>query len=279
MSDLPTLIGLPYDASSSFRRGAAAAPPFIRSAFHSASSNAWSEVGVEILEGSSFADAGDLRLPATGEARGLIEAAIRKIVARRDRPVSLGGDHSVTYPILRAVGPAHPGLTILQIDAHPDLYDCFEGDRYSHACPFARILEENLATRLVQVGIRTSTAHQREQAARFAVEVIDMRAFDAGTRPTIDTPVYVSIDLDGLDPAFAPGVSHLEPGGLTVRNVIDIIQRLPGPIVGADVVELNPSRDPSGVTAMVAAKLVRELISRMIEQMPGAGHQVPVPSG
>ena len=270
MSDLPTLIGLPYDASSSFRRGAAAAPPFIRSAFHSASVNAWSEVGLEILEGSSFADAGDLRLPATGEARALIEAAIRKIVTRHDRPVSLGGDHSVTYPILRAVGPAHPGLTILQIDAHPDLYDCFEGDRYSHACPFARILEEDLATRLVQVGIRTSTGHQREQAARFAVEVIDMRAFDAGTRPTIDTPVYVSIDLDGLDPAFAPGVSHHEPGGLTVRNVIDMIQRLPGPIVGADVVELNPSRDPSGVTATVAAKLVRELISRMIEPTPGA---------
>jgi arginase len=275
MSDLPTLIGLPYDASSSFRRGAAAAPSVIRSAFHSTSANAWSEAGLELVEGNSFADAGDIRLPGSGEARALIEAAIRKIVARHDRPVSLGGDHSVTYPILRAVGSAYPELTILQIDAHPDLHDCFEGDRYSHACPFARILEERLATRLVQVGIRTATGHQREQAKRFGVEVIDMRAFDAGTRPTIDGPVYVSIDLDGLDPAFAPGVSHCEPGGLTVRNVIDVIQRLPGPIVGADIVELNPSRDPSGVTAMVAAKLLRELISRMIEQAPGAGYPAP----
>jgi len=136
-------------------------------------------------------------------------------------------------------------------------------------------MEERLATRLVQVGIRTATGHQREQAKRFAVEVIDMRAFDAGTRPTIDVPVYVSIDLDGLDPAFAPGVSHCEPGGLTVRNVVEIIQQLPGPIVGADIVELNPSRDPSGVTAMVAAKLLRELISRMIEQVPGARRPVP----
>jgi arginase len=265
MPGLPTLIGLPYDASSSFRRGAAAAPPFIRSALHSTSSNAWSEAGLELLDGTSFADAGDVRLPATEEARALIEAAIRKIVARGDRPVSLGGDHSVTYPILRAVAPAHPNLTVLQIDAHPDLYDCFEGDRYSHACPFARILEEKLTARLVQVGIRTATGHQREQAARFGVEVIDMRAFGAGTRPSIDAPVYVSIDLDGLDPAFAPGVSHHEPGGLSVRDVLTIVQSLPGPVVGADVVELNPSVDVNGATATVAGKLVREVISRMLE--------------
>lgn len=261
----PALIGLPYDASSSFLRGSAAAPPAIRAAMQSPSTNAWSETGVEIVEGAAFVDAGDLELPETGESRALVERAIRDIVARGDRPVSLGGDHSLTYPILRGLGPSHTGLTILQIDAHSDLYDTFDGDRYSHACPFARILEEKLAVRLVQVGIRTMTAHTREQATRFGVDVIDMRAFDGGMRPSIAGPVYVTIDLDGLDPAFAPGVSHHEPGGLTTRDVVALVQSLSGPIVGADVVELNPSRDPSGVTAMVAAKLVKEIVSRMIE--------------
>ena len=267
---VPTLIGLPYDAASSFLRGAAAAPRQIRDALLSPSANTWSETGIEVVSGRTFADAGDVDLPGTDKARALVERAIQDIVARGDRPVSLGGDHSLTYPILRAVGPAHPGLTILQIDAHPDLYDSFEGNRYSHACPFARILEEKLATRLVQVGIRTATDHQREQAARFGVKVIDMRAFGGGDRPQVAGPIYLSIDLDGLDPAFAPGVSHHEPGGLSVRDVVGLIQSLPSPIVGADIVELNPSRDPTGVTAMVAAKLLREVISRMVETTPSS---------
>ncbi|HEY9227898.1 MAG TPA: agmatinase [Gemmatimonadaceae bacterium] len=262
---IPTLIGLPYDASSSFLRGPAEAPPLIREAFRSPAFNAWSEAGIEIVEGRSYVDAGDVELPQTDEARELVERAIAAIVARNDRPLSLGGDHSLTYPILRAVGPAYPNLTIVQFDAHSDLYDAFEGDRYSHATPFARILEEKLASRLVQIGIRALTPHQREQATRFGVDIIDMRAWARGVRPQVTGPVYVSIDVDGIDPGFAPGVSHREPGGLSVRDVLGVIQSLPGPIVGADVVEVNPSQDESGLTPIVGAKLVRELISRMIE--------------
>ena len=178
--------------------------------------------------------------------------------------IALGGDHSVTYPILRAVNARYRQPTILHIDAHADLYDEFEGDRYSHACPFARIMEEGLAARLVQVGIRTLSAHQRAQADRFGVEVIDMRAWVAGMRPIVEGPVYISVDLDGIDPAFAPGVSHWEPGGLTVRDVLGMIQDIRSPIVGADVVEFNPRRDPSGMTAMVAAKIVKELAGTML---------------
>jgi len=117
----------------------------------------------------------------------------------------------------------------------------------------------------VQIGLRTMTGHQREQAKRFGVDVIDMRSWSQGRRPALRGPIYASIDVDGLDPAFAPGVSHREPGGLSVRDVLGIVQTLPGPIVGADVVEVNPSEDPTGVTSIVAAKLVRELISRMVE--------------
>ncbi|HEV7703294.1 MAG TPA: arginase family protein, partial [Gemmatimonadaceae bacterium] len=233
-------------------------------------SNGCSESGLRVIGTDAVADVGDLLLPATGDARGMIESGIRALIDSGGRPLSLGGDHSVTYPVLRALGPRAPGLTILQIDAHPDLYGDFEGDRFSHACPFARIMEEKLATHLVQVGIRTMNSHQRAQAERFGVHVIDMRAWAAGERPELRSPLYVSLDLDGIDPAFAPGVSHREPGGLTVREVVTMIQSLQGPIVGADVVELNPTQDSSGASATVAAKLVRELASRMLETSSAA---------
>jgi len=260
----PCLVGLPYDASSSFLRGAALAPPKIRHALWSPAGNAFSEHMHDLSAPNVLLDAGDLVLRAEATARVAIEAGIRELLTRPARPIALGGDHSVTYPVLRAInGVSFQRPTILHVDAHADLYDEFEGDRYSHACPFARIMEEGLASRLVQVGIRTLTPHLRAQAARFGVEIIDMRAWAAGERPQIDGPVYVSIDLDGLDPAFAPGVSHWEPGGLSTRDVLGMIHALTTPIVGADVVEYNPLRDASGLTATVAAKIVKELASAM----------------
>jgi arginase len=262
---VPTLLGLPYDASSSFLRGPAGAPPLIREQLWSEATNPWSEALVDLSQPGALADAGDLDLPPTGEARELITAGVERVYDQGSRIVALGGDHSVTFPVLRAVGPRFPALTLLHIDAHPDLHDIFEGDRFSHACPFARILEAGLVSRLVQVGIRKMNPHQLAQAARFGVEVIDMRAWSEGTRPELAGPLYLSLDLDGLDPAFAPGVSHQEPGGLSVREVLSLIQRLPGPIVGADVVEYNPLCDVGQTTARVAAKLVKEIASRMVE--------------
>ena len=260
----PTLLGIAYDASSSFLRGAAGAPPLIRRALASSSSNSWTEGLRDLMVDGTLAEGDDLDLSNSDDPRAEIERAVREIIGRGDRPISLGGDHSVTYPLVRGIRSAHPGLTVVQLDAHGDLYDSFQGDRFSHACPFARIMEERLADRLVQVGIRSLNAHQRGQADRLGVEVIDMRAWVAGTRAVVDGPVYLSIDLDALDPAFAPGVSHWEPGGLTVREVITLIQGVGGQLVGADVVEYNPARDPTGVTAFVAAKLVKELASRML---------------
>jgi len=261
----PTLIGVGYDASSSFLRGAALAPPKIREALRSPAANGWSESGIDVWAEGVVDDVGDLSLPPNGEARGMIEQAVRAIVERGDRPLSLGGDHSITYSTVRGVASRTSNLTVVQIDAHPDLYDEFEGDRYSHACQFARIREEGLAAHLIQVGIRTITGHQRDQAKRFGVDVIDMRRWTRGDRPRATGPVYLSIDLDGLDPAFAPGVSHPEPGGLSVREVLNVVHQLDGPIVGADVVELNPHRDPEGLTAVVASKFVKEIAARMIE--------------
>ena len=260
----PRLIGLPYDASSSFLRGPAAAPAIIRKALRSPAGNDWTEGLLDLGAPGVFTDAGDLDLPANADAREMIVAGVQRLIEDGARPLALGGDHSVTYPVLRAVNARYPRPTILHIDAHPDLYDEYEGDRYSHACPFARIMEAGLASRLVQVGIRTMNGHQREQATRFGVEVIDMGAWAAGKRPEVEGPLYISVDLDGIDPAYAPGVSHREPGGLTVREVIILIQGAGGTMVGADLVEYNPAQDPGGVTATVAAKLVKELAGKML---------------
>ncbi len=261
----PTLLGLPYDASSSFLHGAATAPPLIRQALHSPAGNLWTELGVDLATDGLLGDAGDVPLgTSSAEVRAKIEDAVRTVLESGARPIVLGGDHSITYPVIRAERWSHPHLSVLHFDAHPDLYPEFAGDRYSHACPMARVMEERLADQLVQVGIRTMTAVQRAQAERFGVEVIDMRAWVAGQRPVPRQPVYVSIDVDGFDPAFAPGVSHREPGGLTVRDVLSVLQGLPVPIVGADIVEFNPQQDPTGLTASVCAKLVKELAGKMI---------------
>ncbi|MEP6619085.1 MAG: agmatinase [bacterium] len=263
MPGAPTLLGLPYDGASSFLHGAASAPPLIRLALASASSNAWTEALRDLGAPGVLVDAGDLAMDGD-DPRSTIEGGVRAIMDGGGRPILLGGDHSVTYPVLRAIRASYPRLTVLHIDAHADLYDEFEGNRYSHACPFARVMEEHLADRLVQVGIRTLSAHQRSQAERYGVEIVSMRDWSAGTRPSIDGPTYLSLDLDGLDPAFAPGVSHWEPGGLSVRDVLTLIQNMRGTLVGADIVEYNPERDPTGVTAYVAAKFVKELADRML---------------
>src|SRR6266480_1952599 len=237
----PTLLGLPYDASSSFLRGTAAAPPLIRQALHSPAGNPWTEMGVDLGVDGALGDAGDVPLgTSAADARTKIEEAVRTLLESGGRPIALGGDHSVTYPIVRALRWFHPQLSILHFDAHPDLYPEFEGDRYSHACPFARILEEKLVDQVVQVGIRTMNAVQRTQAERYGVEVIDMRAWVAGRRPTLR-----------------------EPGGLTAREVLTVLQGLTVPIVGADIVEFNPEQDPSGVTATLCAKLVKEIAGKM----------------
>jgi arginase len=260
----PVLVGVPFDANSSYLRGAAGAPAVIRSAFHSSSSNYWSELGVDLGAEGIYEDAGDLQFGQDAFAE--IESSVGELVDRGLRPLSLGGDHSITFPLVRAVSKRVPDLTILHFDAHPDLYDDFENNRHSHASPFARIMEEKLAKRLLQIGIRTLNRHQREQAERFGVEIIEMRNVPALEKMKVQGPVYISFDMDVLDPACAPGISHREPGGMSVREAISHLHAIEGQIVGADLVEFNPAQDVSNVTAMVAAKLVKELLGIMIQQ-------------
>lgn len=260
------VVGVPYDEQSSFMKGPAKAPPKIREAFNSDATNKCTENGLDLSQQTHFFDLGDLVLKKGLNALGYIENIYEELLGKQVRVLSLGGDHAVTLPIIQAYEKHYSNLNILHFDAHPDLYDDFQGNRYSHACPFARIMEEGLIKNLVQVGIRTMTPHQQEQADRFNITVIDMKSLPKGLkRLQFDGPVYISIDLDALDPAYAPGVSHLEPGGLRTRDVISVIQQIEAPIVGADIVEYNPVRDINGVTAMVAAKILKELAAKMID--------------
>jgi agmatinase len=259
----PTLLGVPLDENSSYKRGSAAAPPLIRDALRCDASNMWSELGVDIGAEGAYEDAGDLQLPQK-DAFYEIENSVEALLAKRQRPVCLGGDHSITYPILRAFGRHFKDLTIIHFDAHPDLYDDFQGNRHSHASPFARIMEEKLAKRLIQVGIRTMNPQQKKQAARFGVEVYEIGRKRALEEVKTWCPVYVSFDMDVLDPAFAPGVSHREPGGMSVREVLEHLHSITATIVGADIVEYNPSRDVSELTATVAGKILKELLGKML---------------
>lgn len=258
-----SLLGIPFDANSSYLRGPSQAPKIIREEFYSGSSNLWTEDGIDLGRKGSFQDAGDVAIP-DDDAFAAIEAAVKQVLDLGHPLICLSGDHSVTYPTIKAFHSKHPDLTILHFDAHPDLYDELDGNRHSHACPFARIMEERLARRLVQVGVRTINSHQLAQASRFGVEVITMRNLERFTALKFESPLFISLDVDVLDPAFAPGISHYEPGGMSVREVLRCIQGLKVPIVGADIVEYNPTRDLHGQTAMVCCKFLKEISAAIL---------------
>lgn len=264
MSDNVSIVGIPYDEQSSFMHGCAGGPNEIRKAFNSDSSNTFCEAGFDIQNHSQIHDVGNLAVSGGEAARHQIEQEIAGLVNSSQRVLSLGGDHSITYPILRGMHSKFGAMNVLYFDAHPDLYDELDGNRFSHATPMARASEQGLIKRLVQVGIRTMTDHQQSQAERFGVEVVSMSNWTADWRASFEGPVYLSLDLDVLDPAFVPGVSHYEPGGFTTRELIRMIQSLDIELVGADIVELNPVRDIQSVTAMTAAKLMKELLAKMV---------------
>ncbi|KAF7139215.1 hypothetical protein RHSIM_Rhsim07G0029000 [Rhododendron simsii] len=298
-----SLLGVPLGHNSSFLQGPAFAPPRIREAIWCGSTNSTTEEGKELNDPRILTDVGDVPIQEIRDCgvdddrlMNTVSESV-KLVMEQDplRPLVLGGDHSISFPVVRAVSEKLGGpLDILHLDAHPDIYHSFEGNKYSHASSFARIMEGGYARRLLQVGIRSITSEGREQGKKFGVEQYEMRTFSrdrqilenlvslslslslserlgnlnrCGNIPKLGEGVkgvYISVDVDCLDPAFAPGVSHIEPGGLSFRDVLNILHNLQADVVAADVVEFNPQRDTvDGMTAMVAAKLVRELTAKI----------------
>jgi agmatinase len=259
------ILGIPFDEKSCYMKGVSKGPQAIRAASNGAAINPWTESGVNLEEETKIVDLGDLDVSGSfWDVFVKTENRIREILEKEAVPVVMGGDHSLTYPIIKAFAQKYASLDILHFDAHPDLYDELYGDRYSHGCPFARIVEEGYVAKLVQVGIRAATGEHRELAQKHGIRMIEMKDLSHAMTLEFDNPLYVSFDVDALDPAFAPGVSHHEAGGLSTRQVINMLHGLKGTIVGLDVVEVNPDRDPVGITASAAVKIIMEVIGKIV---------------
>jgi agmatinase len=253
------IFGAPLDATVSFRPGSRFGPAAIRAA--SPVLEEWSPARGEPLADHPFCDVGDLEF-TPGDVDGALDAIAETVRSLGPaRPLMLGGEHLVSWPAVRAVAERHPDLCVLQFDAHADLRTHYMGRSASHATVMRRIAEVVGPERCYQVGIRSGTAEEWAfgRSTRFAPHVA---AFPEAWRGELaGRPLYVTVDIDFVDPAFAPGTGTPEPGGPTSSELLAAIDRLAGlQIVGADVVEVAPAYDPGGITAVLAAKVVRQLL-------------------
>lgn len=249
-----TLLGCPLDATSSFRGGTKFAPESIRKA--SWTLETYSPYLRLDLEDIAFIDAGDLELPH-GDLEGsleIIERAAADILEKNEKPLLFGGEHLVTYPIMKAVKRSFPAVQVVHFDAHCDLREEYEGQRLSHATVM-KLVRGLGVTGMFQVGIRSGTRQEFEELLPVDSPASLANRLDGGA------PVYVSFDLDVFDPSLAPGVTTPEPGGLMFREVMEYFDVLKGmDMVGADVVELAPDYDATFVSSVCASKIARELI-------------------
>ena len=258
------LFGIPFEGTVNLRQGADHGPHDLRLA--SDSIETYSPALDRDLEDLAIADLGDCQL-GTGSPREQLHRARREVVEFWRPgllPVMLGGDHMATLPVIETLAPAIPDLRILQLDAHPDLREEFLGERYNYASAMARVMEVVAPERVYQVGMRTGA---REEYARKAPHLYPAHAIHpvAAVRSLLPElvrhPLYVTIDVDVLDPSEAPGTGAPEPCGLRAAELIEIIRLLePCRIVGTDLVEVAQAFDPSGRTAITASWILREAI-------------------
>ena len=276
------VLGAPFDGATTFRAGARFGPAAIREA--SLLLRPYNDAqAIAPFAAAQVADAGDAPAsPVEIEAgHAAIERAARAIADDGGRVLGLGGDHSVSLPLLRAAAAAHGTLSLLQLDAHTDTWDSYFGARYTHGTIFRRAVEEGLidATASVQIGLRGSLygAEDMDENRALGFTTLLARDFDAGgvagalelAGERLRSPVYVTVDIDVLDPAFAPGTGTPEAGGLSSRELLALLSGLAGTgleLAGADVVEVSPPYDPSGVTAVAAANAAYELVALLAAQ-------------
>jgi agmatinase len=276
------LIGVPMDLAVTNRNGARFGPRALRTIERIGPYNHGLKV-VPLAE-CAAADVGDVPFRSRyslADSMEDIEAFYAKVAAAGVLPLSAGGDHSITYPILRALGRERP-VGLLHIDAHCDTAGEYEGTKFSHGGPFRFAVLDGVLDpeRTVQIGIRGSAEFLWEFSYESGMTVIHAETFAAmGVDAVIakaravlgDGPVYVSLDVDGLDPAFAPGTGTPEVGGLTPREVQALFRGLAGlDVIGGDVVEVAPQYDPSTNTAQVGAQMLFEIFSMMVKGPRGA---------
>ncbi len=270
------LVGIPYDGGSSYRAGARFGPRAVRE--QSSLIRPWNPVlKVHPFERLRVADYGDIDVVPISIERTMeaIERGVAAIIAAGATPVCVGGDHSVTLPVLRALARRHGPVGVVHFDAHPDTWDEYFGSKFFHGTPFRRGIEEGLIDprRMIQVGIRGPLYGPEDFAFHEAhgLEVLRIEAVkEQGTAWVVgklarlaDGPVYCSFDVDAVDPAYAPASSTPEIGGLTSYEALGLVRGLQGlPLVGCDVVEVCPPYDgPGQITSLLAANLLFELVS------------------
>lgn len=258
------LFGVPFEGTVNLRKGAHRGPGEIRLA--SDSIETYSPALGRDLEDLALADLGDCQVPGASPLEALlaVREQIRGFWSPEKRTVMLGGDHTATLPVIEVLGPAFPSLRVLQLDAHPDSREEFLGERYCYASAMSRVMEVVPPERVYQVGMRTGSREEFERRRPHFFPVTRASPAEAVRRilPELALhPLYVTVDIDVLDPAEAPGTGSPEPGGLRVPELVEIIRLLEGcDVLGIDLVEVAHARDPSGRTGIAAATILREAI-------------------
>jgi len=256
------ILGCPYDGSASFRPGARFGPSAIRRA--SWGIETYSPYLDKDLSQLSMHDMGDLELPL-GEKKIsliLIRKAVGMILSANKFPILLGVDHLITLPAIEEILKIYPRLHVLHIDAHTDLRNDYLGESLCHSTVMRRVVERLGENRLYQIGIRSGTEEEFKLAKKMrSIVSADPNSLGSMIKHIRNQPVYVTLDLDVMDPSILPGVGTPEPGGLTFREFIFLLKKLQTlHVIGFDVVELTPDYDPTQISSVVASVILREMI-------------------
>ncbi|MEB3275732.1 MAG: agmatinase [Cyanobacteriota bacterium] len=254
------LFGVPYDGTTSFRPGTRFGPAAIREV-SSGLETYCPQLDLD-LENLAFADLGAVDIPfgAPEPVVAAVKAASQQVLELGLKPLMLGGEHSISSGAVAAVAERHPELVLVQLDAHADLRHEWLGARHSHACAMRRCLEVLPSGKLLQIAIRSGT-REEFQELRQTSRLVAMEQMAAALQPLRGQPLYLTVDLDWFDPAVMPGTGTPEPGGFLWSHFAALVAELRHhQLVGADVVELAPQLDPSGVSSVLAAKVTRSLL-------------------
>jgi agmatinase len=270
------VVGVPFDSGVTYRPGSRFGPQAVRQASRLLR-NYHPGLDVEPFAAQQVADAGDIACNpfSIDEAISQIENGADELLRRADRMIAIGGDHTIALPLLRAHARKHGPVALVHFDAHLDTWDSYFGAAYTHGTPFRRAWEEGLLleNHAIHVGIRGPLFKRDDldDDKRFGFDIVtamDLETLDSGgvaariLERTGDAPVYVSIDIDVLDPAYAPGTGTPEAGGLTSRELLGILRRLTRTnIIGADVVEVAPAYDHAEITAIAASNVAYDLLA------------------
>jgi agmatinase len=256
------ILGCPYDGSASFRPGARFGPSAIRRA--SWGIETFSPYFKKDLSQCSIHDMGDLELPL-GEKKislNLIRKALAKILSGNKFPILLGGDHLITLPIIEEILKISPRLHLIHIDAHTDLREDYLGEFLSHSTVMRKVVDHLGEGRLFQIGIRSGTEEEFRLARKMkSIVSLQPASLSSMIKRLRNQPVYITLDLDVIDPSLLPGVGAPEPGGLSFQEFISLLKKLQAlRVIGFDMVELTPDYDPTQISSITASVILREMI-------------------